>query len=297
MFKRVLVSSVVFLLVCGADAQAASTDKAAALGLLPHKALYDVRLATKKSSAQVAGIHGQMAYEWQPDCDAWISNTQFDMTYEYLETPRLRVTSDFSTYESIDGKRMNYTAQRMRDNSDVFEEFRGEAVIDPNIGKSRALYSIPEGLEKDLPEGTLFPIAHTLGVIEAINAGQKFYTATIFDGSDEEGAALVNTFIGKPADVTPYVRKDKQDYDNALLGKKAWNLRLAFFPLDNEEETTADYEMNVVFHETGVISHMVVEYSDFSVVQSLVTLEPMSSICGSESKIKEKEKDKNDNPE
>lgn len=294
--KRVLLLSFLVLFLCGGSAQAAEYDRAFELGLLPHKALYDVRLASKKSGTQVSNISGQMMYEWQPDCDAWISNTQFDLTYEYLETPKMRITSNFSTYESADGSHMNFTSQRKR-NGELFEEFRGDATIEKDSEKSLALYSIPEGVKKTMPEGTLFPVAHTIGVLEAIKEGKKFFTATIFDGSDEEGASLVNTFIGKPVDITQYFRKDAQKFDNALLGKKAWNLRLAFFPIDNQEEEAADYEMNAVLHDTGVISHMTVDYADFSVEQTLVALEPMAGTCGVKRENEEKGKDKTDNPE
>lgn len=271
-------------------------DRASELGLLPHKALYDIHLVSKKSSSQIAAINGQMAYSWQPDCDAWISNTQFDLTYDYLETPSMKVTSAFSSYEQADGGVMNFSSQRRREGN-LFEEYRGVASRDNETGLVKSRFTIPDGLEKNLPEGTLFPIAHTLGVIESIKSGKKFYSAALYDGSDEKGGSLVNTFVGKPVDIAPYIKKDQNGYDNSLLGKKAWKLRLAFFPTEDEQETTADYEMNAIFHETGVISHMTVEYSDFAVEQSLVALEAMESVCGQKSKNTEKGKDNTDKAE
>lgn len=270
-------------------------DHARAEGLTPHKALYDIRLSSKKSGTQVSNISGQMLYEWQADCDAWISNTQFNLTYDYIEAPSMRITSDFSTYEAFNGARLDFTAQRKRD-SEVFEEFRGVATVEGKEGKSLASYSVPQGLEQELSDATLFPIAHTLGVVRAIKEGKKFYSATIFDGSDEEGASLVNTFIGKSVDVTTYT-KSLTKGNEALIGKKAWNLRLAFFPLKNEDEAAADYEMGVVFHDTGLISHMTVDYGDFAVEQKLVALEPMENVCDLEHKKSEKAKDKKSNPE
>lgn len=285
----------VSVLAMSAGAHASVRDRASMAGLLPHKALYDIRLTARKNGAQISNISGQMMYEWQPDCDAWVSNTQFNLLYEYLESPAMQVTSDFSTYEAFDGQEMSFSVQRKREGQ-VFQEFRGLASGGAQEKLQRAVYSVPEGLSKDLPQGTLFPIAHTLGVIQAIQEGRKFFSAPLFDGSDEEGASLVNTFIGKPVDVAPY-KKQKDGYDNAMLGDKAWHLRLAFFPITTEEQAAAEYEMSAVFHETGVISHMNVDYSNFSIEQALVAVEPRAQICQADGKKKEKAKDNPDKAE
>ncbi|MGH1402686.1 MAG: EipB family protein [Alphaproteobacteria bacterium] len=252
-------------------------DPAREAGFVPHKALYDIYLSSKKSSAKVANIHGKMVYEWQPSCDAWVSSHHFDVTYEYVETPAMRITSDFSTYESFDGKDFNFTSQRKREGL-VFEELRGNVRVQEEMSyPNEAVYSIPEDLVFDLPEGTLFPMAHTLDVMDKINAGQKFYNATMFDGSDEDGPVNINSFVGKPTTFTPDEEHQKH-IDAALIKNKAWKLRLAFFPLNRFEETS-DYEMSVVFHENGVISDMEIEYDSFSVVQKLVAIEKLDSNC------------------
>ncbi len=251
-------------------------DPAREAGFIPHKALYDIYLSSKKSSAKVANIHGKMVYEWQPSCDAWVSSHHFDVTYEYAETPPMRITSDFSTYESFDGKGFNFTSQRKREGL-VFEELRGNVVAQDTDYPNEAVYSIPEDLVFELPEGTLFPMAHTLDVLDKIKGGQKFYNATMFDGSDEEGPVDINSFIGKSASFTPD-EEYKKHIDTTLVENEAWKLRLAFFPLSSFEETS-DYEMSVIFHENGVISDMEIEYDDFSVVQKLVAIEKLGSNC------------------
>lgn len=246
-------------------------DPATRFGFRPHKALYDISLSGKKSGAQIVNIAGQMLYEWTSGCDAWNSNHRFNLLYEYADTPPMRITSDFSTYEAFDGKAMHFTSQRKRD-GELFEELRGFASLEDNSGK--ADYSIPEQLEFDLSGNTLFPMQHTMDVIENIHAGKKFYKATIFDGSDEDGPLDINAFIGKETTVEKEFLENKS-IDQDLLNAKAWNVRLAFFPLNNPE-AASDYEMSLVLHENGVISNMEVEYSDFSVAQKLIALEPLN---------------------
>ncbi len=261
----------------GSNPAHAVLDKARQAGFVPHKALYDVVLESRKNGSQISNIAGQMFYEWKPSCDAWISNHRFDVTYDYSEGASMRITSDFSTYESFDGKSMSFTSKRKR-NGMVFEELRGNAGIEEGAGE--AVYSMPPDLVFELPEGTLFPMAHTLDVMEKIKNNKKFYKATIFDGSDADGPVDINSFIAKEYD-TSGIAEGLEKGGEAFVENKAWFLRLAFFPL-HEYSAKADYEMDLVFHENGVISDMVVEYEDFAIRQKLVAIEPMEDVCGEE---------------
>ena len=75
--------------------------------LAPHKALYDINLVATRSGSQVVNISGKMFYEWAPTCDAWITDHRFSLFYEYADSPAMRVTSDFSTFETFDGTGFN----------------------------------------------------------------------------------------------------------------------------------------------------------------------------------------------
>lgn len=250
-------------------------DPAVQAGFVPHKALYDVRLVSTKGGSQIVNLDGQMLYEWQSSCGGWLSNHQFNLLYDYADTPPMQITSDFSTFESFDGQSFDFTSQRKR-GGQLFEEIRGRATIGEDSG-GEAVYSMPDGLAFDLPENALFPMRHTLEVFRNIQQGKRFFKATIFDGSDEDGPVEINTFIGNPsigmADVQP-----SANLDTSLLNTKSWMVRLAFFPLLNPE-APADYEMTIHFHENSVISEMEIEYEDFTVRQSLIALEKMESGC------------------
>ena len=251
-------------------------DRARQAGFIPHKALYNIRLSAKSSSAKIANIRGKMFYEWQPSCDAWVSTNKFDMIYEYNEMPSMRVTSDFSTYESFDGKNFNFTSQRKRDGI-IFEEVRGNVEKNDLSAPSNAIYKIPEDLVFELPSKTFFPMAHTLDVLKQLKEGKKFFKSTLFDGSDAQGPVDVNVFVIKKASYTP-PKKYETDIDKDLVSGKAWKMRLAFFPL-NISDSTSDYEMSLVFHENGVMSDMKIDYSDFSVTQKLIAIEPIDDLC------------------
>lgn len=244
----------------------------AATMLAPHKALYDIRLVSRHSGADVLNISGQMLFEGKMTCDAWTTDHHFKLIYEYADSPPMQVVSDFTTYEPFSGTDFDFTSRRER-NGEVFEELRGHAARNPD-GTGKAVYSLPEGLEFDMPRGSLFPIAHTAEIVSQMQAGKKIFSAPVFDGSDQEGPVEINTIIGKPVPDIKAVVPDAKAIDTGLLTAPAHNVRMAFFPL-NKPEPEADYEMNVVLHDNGVISDMLIDYGDFSVTQKLTALEKL----------------------
>ncbi len=241
--------------------------------LQPHKAIYDINLVATRSGSPIINISGKMFYEWRQSCAGWIADHRFNLFYEYADGPAMRITSDFSTFETLTGKDFSFSAQRKRDDT-LYQEFRGTAIIDNN--KNIAKFTIPEDLKLELSEETNFPMTHTIKMIKHMMNKDKFFNAIVFDGSDDEGAVEINAFIGKEAKIDDALLKDKA-IDKNLLKARAQNIRMAVFPIDSEL-STSDYEMSIVFHENGVISDMLVDYDDFSITQKLVALEKIEPV-------------------
>jgi len=249
----------------------AKEDLAAKELLAPHKALYEIKMVATRSGSQIVNISGQMFYEWKPTCDAWVTDHRFTLFYEYADSPGMKVSSDFSTYETFDGESFNFSARRKRDNT-LYQELRGQANLVNEQG-GKATYTIPDELNFNLNQDALFPMSHTVEMIKQAKSNKKFFQSTVFDGSDDEGPVEINTFIGKPVNAMTLVNGN-DNIDMSLINTPAWQVRMAVFPkLDPRAQS--DYEMSMVFHENGVISDMLVEYDDFSVTQSLVALEKL----------------------
>lgn len=247
----------------------------AAARMVSHRAVYSIEMIEKHSGSQIVNLSGRMYFEWKKTCDAWATDHRFNLVYDYVDSPPMRITSDFATYERQSGHAFDFNSRRRRD-GELYEELRGQANITaPNV-PGHAAYTMPDTLTFDLPPGTLFPMAHTLAVLDTARSGEKFFNATIFDGSDDQGPSEVNAFIGPMIENPAAGFADSKDIDSTLLAGPAWSIRLAFFPL-SLNETGSDYEMNVVFHDNGVISDMVVEYKDFTVSQTLVALEKLDA--------------------
>jgi hypothetical protein len=253
--------------------------------LVPHKALYDIKLVATRSGAQVVNISGKMFYEWKPTCDAWITDHRFNLFYEYADSPAMKITSDFSTFETFDGESFSFSARRKRDNN-LYQELRGRATVADKGGEVD--FTMPNDLSFELAQGSMFPMGHTVEMVRQALAGKKLFQAIVFDGSDDEGPVEINSFIGRPVNAMQKI-EPSENLDMSLLNNKAWNVRMAVFPLLNNEEASSDYEMDMIFHENGVISDMLIEYDNFSVTQKLIALEPVhAESCGNKHRSEEK---------
>jgi len=238
--------------------------------LVPHKALYDINLVATRSGSQVVNIRGKMFYEWKPTCEAWITDHRFNLYYDYADSPSMKVTSDFSTFETFDGQDFNFSARRKRDDK-LYQELRGRASLADKGGQAN--FTVPDNLGFELSGNSFFPMGHTAEIVKSAKTNKKFFQAVVFDGSDDGGPVEINSFIGKPVNAMKFVNPSEA-LDMSLLNTNAWNVRMAVFPT-KQKEASSDYEMSMIFHENGVISDMLIEYDDFSVTQKLVALDKL----------------------
>lgn len=253
-------------------------SSAHALDLVSHKAIYDIRMVSSKNGAQVIGVNGKMLYTVKKSCDGWISDHRFTLDYEYSGTPPVQVETKFTSFESFDGNSLNFSSNRMS-NGEFDQELRGQAHIskDPMVENS-ANFSIPSDLSFKLSPTTLFPVNHTIRLIEAAQKGQKIMNAKVFDGSDDKGPVEINAVIGKK------VKPDSETkFDKTLMNVGGWSMRLAVFTKNEEDEPLSDYEMTMELLENGIVKNMIVDYHDFSVSQKLVAIEPVKpEECGAQ---------------
>jgi hypothetical protein len=234
----------------------------------PHRALYKVTLSSVNSGGQLVDISGKMYFEWKKTCDSWTTDHRSSLMYEYSDGTTSRINSDFTSYETLDGKSLSFSSKR--DNNGVpFEEYRGHATL--NEADGSAQYTIPGNVNFKLPKNTFFPMAHTHQILQSAKKGQRFFNASLFDGSDDQGPQQVNAFIGDKIDPLKGVNVTKS-IDKNLLASPAHRMRLAFFPSE-DNDGNADYEMDLVALDNGVVSDIKIIYDTFTITQKLVALE------------------------
>ena len=269
------------LLTAAAPAFAAAgvTPPAAAVksddALVGHKALYDFRLTSVQSGAGISDIRGKMYYEQDDNCEAWTTDHRFNVEYQYPERRPVENTSHYVAFESKDARQFYYSSER-EENGFTIEQLRG--AVKPNAdGTAKADFSRPDDLSFDLPKGYLLPTQHTTEVIKHARAGDKFFTAVMFDGTDADGPVEINAFIGKKltADEIKKIAADNPKIEAGIVNGDAWRVRMAVFPLKEEKGMSPTYEMDVILHSNGIVSWSLVDYRAFKVEQKLLALEKL----------------------
>ncbi|GAB5387787.1 MAG: cell envelope integrity EipB family protein [Alphaproteobacteria bacterium] len=225
----------------------------------PHRIVYKLEQVSLSNSATIRRASGKMFFEWADVCDAWTTTQKVQITYVYNDGQTVPISSDYESWESKDGASYAFSVQELEKNS-FTDKVRGRA--DRKLDTSgQATYHLPANLSHRLPRDFKFPAAHTFEVLRKSAAGERFFSSTLFDGSDEEGPVLVNAVIG-PVDARLSTVASLPD--NELANSPARKVRLAFYAPD-DHNATPQYEMSVVLHDNGMVSDMLIDYPEFSI--------------------------------
>ena len=236
---------------------------AAAVGqIVPHKALYRLSLKGTPGGTDVVAVGGKMAFEWRDTCDGWAINQRNLMILEKAEGLTHSVDSTMTTWEAKDGSSFRFIVDK------DFGAGGGEALEGlaqrSSSGSVTAGFTEPEQVEMELPSDVMFPSQHTIALLEKIANGEKFFSASLFDGSEFEPAGFVSAAIGLK--VVP------QGEEDPLISGPYWPVRLAFYGPENKTESP-DYELAVDLHENGIARRLEIHFKEFTVNVALERLE------------------------
>ena len=241
---------------------------APAAEIASHRASYTLSLGSSRSNSGIAAIEGAMFIEWQELCDGWTISQR--MKFQMLDSDGEKLENDisFSSWEGKDGVSYRFTLRSSRD-GEVTETLRGRAQLEGPGKGGKAFFTEPEGLELDLPVGTIFPTEHTLLLIRSALANDRQVSRMVFDGATQDGALEINAIMGMP--MTP--RPDNGTKINPGLGQRpGWRTRMAFFKSD-APSGAPEYETSLILHDNGVGRDYTFEYPEFAIKSRLDVLE------------------------
>jgi EipB-like len=232
-----------------------------------HRAIYTLTLQQARG-ADVSGASGTMAYEVLDACDGWATRQRLDMTISNRDGQDIQMLSDYTTWESKDGLQMRF---RMRQTTEtaVTSEVAGEASLVRAGGTGEVRYAVPEATTKALPEGTLFPMAHTEAILAAARAGKKFITLPLFDGTSEKGGQDSSVAISSWEGPRPAKWPE-------LSALSSGRVHVAFFERDVGTQQP-DYEVSMRYWDNGVADDLTMDFGDFvmkGVITQLAILPP-----------------------
>ena len=255
-------------------AAAAPADKVI---LVPHRAVYDLKLATSKGSRGIEAVRGRILYDFSGNaCEGY--ELQFRQVSELDSGEGKRALSDLrsTTWEDGDAKQFRFNSENMLDDKSADE-------VDGRAERESAAVKVDLTKPKDknftLPVGSVFPTEHMRRIIAAAREGKHILDFPVYDGS-ETGEKLYNTLtvIGKA--IAPGARPQDDATKNvaALAKLTRWPVTISYFEQEDAKkeqssEQTPVYSISFEIYENGISRALQLEYADFTISGEMTSLE------------------------
>jgi hypothetical protein len=239
----------------------------------PHRAVYDLVLLRTSQSANLGSVSGRMAYEVSgSECDGWTVSFRLVNRFDYKEGTSRLFDTQSSSWETGDGKTMNYSQKEFVDNKQESEKRLSVARADKSsVGE--VSIALPKEKKVSISAETVFPMRHQLRLMDAAAKGETRDVSLVYDGSDEEKTVRAISTIGKKVNAGAG-KKDKDNPQAApLLSLPSWPVTIGYYAADEINAETPLYQINFDMYENGVSTGLVMDYGNFALSGKLAHLE------------------------
>ncbi|MQX36713.1 EipB family protein [Roseospira navarrensis] len=256
--------------VATGDGGAADGAAGSSFTLAPHEAVYDLRLISRAPGSPVATANGTMTYRIEDTCDGWAMESRTVLNLFYNRGDPVQTDWSFISWESKDATQYRFRIRSERNGTlDELIDGKARMAADSDSG-GVAAFSKPADRTLDLAPRVLLPVQHTLRVLEAASAGDRIYTASMFDGSEVNGPMQSTAVI---AEAVPAGAIGELP-DNPLLDSPSWRMVLSFFAADSRS-SLPDYEVRLRYHDNGVAEEVIQDFGTMALRGVLSELKPI----------------------
>jgi hypothetical protein len=248
---------------------------AAPVQLSPHRAVYNITLERTAAGSGVAELSGRMVYEFKGSaCKGFEQTIRF---VTQTESPKGKQTlMDLRSYYHEDGD-----AARFRFETRQFQDERLAETVSGNARRGRDKSGVrvtvkkPRRLQRTFGRHVLFPIQHTIEILEAARAGAKVYVADLYDGSEKGGKLYATTAVfGDRKPPGHNASLPKAVNAKVLDGQASWPVSLSYFDKKKgADDSVPEYELAFLFFENGVSRKLFIDYGSFAIRGRLTRLD------------------------
>ena len=253
--------------VPAAFAAAPNAESAARL-LVPHRAVYDLKLKDASERSGIEGMFGRMVYEFTGStCTGFTTNFRLVTKIGAGDETRLS-DQQTNTFEDLSARQFHFETKSFTDEK-LDKQLSGDASKTEKGVKVEL--SGPTGRKVELPASD-FPTDHMLEVIHNAKEGKRLFEARVFDGSEDgDQSLLTTTVIGKAQ------QPAKDDADAAKAGEFSntpfWPVTIAYFNDSAPGDPTPVYNMSFKLYENGITRDLTMDYGEFVLSGNLTQLE------------------------
>ena len=232
----------------------------------PHRAAYDLTLKSSESGSGIAALAGKMVYEVQGSvCEGYA--IEFRLITEVTASNGLLRQTDVQTssFEAGDGSDFQFLSRTFL-NRKLTQESRGAATrVD---GTLQINLKKPEKKNVSFEKQILFPSQHFFEIIRHAQAGTKFLSANLYDGS-EKGDTFFETaaVIGKPREIS--VQPGELPSEDATH----WPVTISYYDSSKGAvDSMPIYTLRFLTNAPGVSRHLNMDYNSFVIQGKLSDL-------------------------
>lgn len=244
------------------------------VALVPHRAVYDLKLAQTRGRKPMQAVRGRILYDFSGNaCEGYALRFRQMSVLESGEGKA--VTSDMraSSWEEGRAKSLQFNSQsylndQLRDAVDGFAQRNPDNNLGVRLTK-------PGSRSFDLPSNLLFPTEHVRQIIIAAREGKTLLQAAVYDGS-ETGEKIYDTLavIGLPIKPNEKKPTDAAAKQAELATLVRWPVTVSYFDrTENNVDQTPIYSVSFQLYENGITRQLLLDYNDFVLSGEMTSLE------------------------
>ena len=259
--------------------QARAESKAAVIELAPHRAVYAFALGTTRTSNSVASLAGRMVYEFTGStCDGYTQAMRFVTKTTSQEGETTVSDQRTSSWEDVEGVNYRFQSSQFRGDQ-LTEQTAGIARRGAGDADMRVELTHPEKTTTAVGGRAVFPVQHSVKLLEAARRGENQFKAEFYDGSEGgEKSYIINAQIGRPAASGFNKTLARVGHAERLDGVPAWPVALSYFEHGAEtKDAVPNYEMSFLIFQNGVSRRLVIDNGEYTMkgeLTDLVMLDP-----------------------
>lgn len=244
------------------------------ISLSPHRAVYEMKLERTNASAGISALSGRMVFELKGSACAGYEQTMRFVTETLDQRGNPALTDQRSTFkEAAQTGRFTFDTRQYR-NDRLTETSTGTAERGTDPARLKIEISKPKSKKLNIEEAVLFPVEHSIRLLEAAHRGESLFAVNLYDGSDKgEKVYATTAALGQKKPVGINKTLGAENVAAGLDGLAAWPVSLSYFEIDGKRrDAVPNYELSFLYFENGVSRKLFIDYGTFSMSGSLIKL-------------------------
>ncbi len=278
-----LVAGTVLTAAPGVQGQRAEPSRAQSLQpaqLQPHRAVYEFSLGKSRSDKGVAALSGRMVYEFTGSpCEGYTQTMRFVIRTS-AASGAVSVSDQRSTsWEDDSGMRYRFQSSQYRDQK-LVDQTAGTATRGEGTEDTRIEITHPDRRRSAIGGSALFPVQHSLRLLDAARRGRTMFVSDFFDGAEGgEKTYLVSAQIAKPVAAGFNRTLPRVGQADKLDGVQAWPVLLSYYEQGGESKDALPiYEMAFVYYANGISRRLVIDNGEYTMNGELSQLEMLEPL-------------------